>query len=132
MQPPWATEILQEVKSIKTRLKSLEKIEKTVNFISVKISDLEIKVSDIDKRVTHTENAAAFMETRYEEHNTVLIQAKQQVKSLKDSCSSFESQLKSLNNENIKTENKLLDLKMRSMKDFSMAYQKPVWRTRGL
>jgi len=82
VQPPWATEILQEVKDIKTRLKSIEKIKKTVNSISVKISDLEIKVSDSDKRLTHTENAAAFMESRYEEHNTVLIQAKQQVKSL--------------------------------------------------
>ncbi|KAH3740792.1 hypothetical protein DPMN_047503 [Dreissena polymorpha] len=38
MQPPWATELLQEMKDIKSKMNSLDKIERAVNQISSKLS----------------------------------------------------------------------------------------------
>ena len=58
--PPWATELLEEVKQIKTKLQSIEKIEKTVNSINVKVSDLETKMKALDTRVNETEKSCQF------------------------------------------------------------------------
>lgn len=54
-QPPWAADILDEMKQIRLKLESIEKIEKTVNTIHLKVSSLETKFSSLEARVTETE-----------------------------------------------------------------------------
>lgn len=42
--PPWATEILDEIKQIKQKLQSVEKLEKNLNSINSKVCDIENKM----------------------------------------------------------------------------------------
>ncbi|KAH3818260.1 hypothetical protein DPMN_119862 [Dreissena polymorpha] len=125
MQPPWATELLQEMKDIKSKMKSLDKIERAVNQISSKLSELEIKVSDIDKRVADTEHAATFITAQYEDTSTALKEATTRIKTLNDVCNSLDTKVKTLSDEKSKTENKLMELEMKTMKDNLVFYGLP-------
>ncbi|KAH3740750.1 hypothetical protein DPMN_047461 [Dreissena polymorpha] len=94
MQPPWATELVQEMKDIKSKMKSLDKIERAVNQISSKLSELEIQVSEIDKRVADTEHAATFITAQYEDKSTALKEATRRIKTLNDECNSLDTKVK--------------------------------------
>ncbi|KAH3877224.1 hypothetical protein DPMN_001086 [Dreissena polymorpha] len=122
MQPPWATELLQEMKDIKSKMKSLDKIERAVNQISSKLSELEIKVSEIDKRVGDREHASTFITAQYEDTSTALKEATRQIKTFNDVCNSLDTKVKTLSDEKSKTENKLIELKMKTMKDNLVFY----------
>lgn len=51
-------------------------------------------MKDIDKRVTESEIATSYIGDKFEENNNkALIEAKKQIKTLKQSCSSFEEKL---------------------------------------
>jgi len=96
MQPPWATEILSEIKYIKDKMKSIDRIEQTINSIAAKVSDLETKVKDIDCRVQHTETCAQFLGSKLDENSVGLSNVSSKIKQLNKSCTHLEEQYRTL------------------------------------
>lgn len=123
--PPWANELLEEMKQIKVKLQSMDKIEKTVNSINMKVSDLETKLKSLDTRVTETEKSCQFSASESETNKKDLKVAKDDIKKLRKSVDKFEESSKSLSDESAKLDTKLIDLEARSMRDNLMFYGIP-------
>ena len=123
--PPWASELLEEMKQIKTKLQTMDEIKKTVNSINVKVSDLEGKMISLETRVTETETSSQFLGKEYETNKQELKTAKSTIQDLKKSCDSFEKTSKSLSEKNVELGNKLVDLEARSMRENLMFYGIP-------
>ena len=120
--PPWATQILEEVKQIKTKLQSIDKIEKTVNAINAKVSDLETKMKTLDTRVTETEQSCQFSAGEVESNKKDLKTAKEEITSLRKKCDDFEKESTSLKQKNAEIDSKLTDLESRSMRENLLFY----------
>ncbi|KAH3777192.1 hypothetical protein DPMN_178628 [Dreissena polymorpha] len=125
MQPPWATEILSEIKCIKDKIKSIDRIEQTLNSIAAKVSDLEMKVKEIDCRVQHTETCAKFLGSKLDEKAEGLSNINSKIKQINKSCTHLEEQYRALEALEKKTEAKLLDLETKSMRNNLVVYGVP-------
>lgn len=123
--PPWANELLEEMKQIKIKLQSIDKIEKTVNSINVKVTDLETKLKTLDTRVSETEKSCQFSASESETNKKELKVAKDDIKKLRKSVDKFEERSKSLSDASVKLDTKLIDLEARSMRDNLMFYGIP-------
>ena len=109
LPPPWASELLEEIKQIKSKLQTMDEIKKTVNSINVKVCDLEGKMKSLETRVTETEKSSTFIEKGYETNKKELKAAKTDIQNLKKSCDSFEKTSKSLSEKNFELNKKLVD-----------------------
>lgn len=125
MQPPWASDMLQElkdmkneIKEVKSKLKAIDRIEKSLNLLTAKVSDMEIKVNDIDQRVAENETLTQFMSSKFDDNE-------KELKSLKQSCTALEKKCKWLQSEKEKNEEKLLDIETKSMRDSLVFYGIP-------
>ncbi|XP_060562988.1 uncharacterized protein LOC132722497 [Ruditapes philippinarum] len=114
--PPWATEILDEVKQLKSKLKTMENIEKTVNMINSKVGNLESKFKTLEIRVSDTEKACEYQSNAYEANMVEMKSTKDELKNLKRKCDSLESSSKYLVGEKEKIESKLDEMESRSMR----------------
>lgn len=126
--PPWATCIIDDIKSIKLAVSKIENVEKTVNNISTKLSDLENKVGSIDKRVAEAEAATTFISSQYDIQSKELRSASDSVKLLQKSCSDLNSNIKSIERDRDSVTNRLSDLEFRSMKENLIFYGIPETR----
>ena len=81
--PPWANELLEDMKLIKSKLQSIEKTEKTVNSINAKASDLETKMKDLDVRVNESEKSYQYAAGETETNKKDIKLAKDDIKQLK-------------------------------------------------
>ena len=106
------------LRDIKSKLKAVDRIEKNINIITAKVSELDVRVTDIDQRVTENESASQFISSKYEE-------SAHELKTLKQNLSSFEKKCKSLQAQKEKTEEKLVDLEIKSMRDNLVFYGVP-------
>ncbi|XP_053384647.1 uncharacterized protein LOC123536376 [Mercenaria mercenaria] len=114
---PWTTELLEEIKDIKQKLKITEQIEKIVNSINVKVSDLESKLKSLDTRVTESESACEHSNKENEQNKADIKRAKGEIKQLKETCRSLETGSKLVSDTNEKFDSKVIDLESRSMRD---------------
>ncbi|KAH3741072.1 hypothetical protein DPMN_047790 [Dreissena polymorpha] len=96
MQPPWATELLSEIKGFKDKMKSINRIEQTFNSIAAKVSDLETKVKDIDCRVQHTETSAHFLGSKLDDNSEGLLNISSTNKQINKSCTHLEEKYRAL------------------------------------
>jgi hypothetical protein len=117
--PPWACEILEEMKLIKEKLTT---VDKTVNVINVKVTDMEESLKMIDLRVTETEKSCSFLTTEFDRHRDELKFAKSEIKNLKKSCDNFEHNSKKLFEKEMDLDDKLSELEMRDMRDNLLFY----------
>lgn len=125
-QPPtWATSIIDDIKSIKQSVAKIDNVEKTVNKINAKLIDLENKVSDIDKRVSEVETASSYISSKFESNAVELKTAKDQIKTLKSSCSNLSTKFDLLEKSKENMNSKISDLEFRSMKDNLIFYGVP-------
>lgn len=113
--PLWATELLEDVRQIKDRLKTVDRIDKTVNLINVKVTDLETSLKSLEVRVNETELSCKFMSDASEKTNEELKVAKDELKSLKQQTKNLEIEKQNL-------EEKITKLETRSMGDNLMFY----------
>lgn len=120
--PPWASEILAEIKTLKLVMPKLEQIETTVNSINVKMKELDTKVTHIETRVTDVENSCSFINDKHEKQTNELKHAQTEVKNLQSSCKDLEENMKSLKSEKDGMRTKLIDLESRSMRENLMFY----------
>jgi len=71
--PPWAAELNEDIKQLKSVLPSINKIDQTLTKINAKMYDLEIKVTSIDNRVTEVENSCKYMGQSFDQQTTELM-----------------------------------------------------------
>ncbi|KAH3891727.1 hypothetical protein DPMN_015833 [Dreissena polymorpha] len=102
------------MKGIESKIKSLDKIERAVN-----------QTCSIDKRVADKENAATFITSQYEDTSTALKEATRRIQTLNDVCNSLDTKVKTFSDEKSKTENKLIELEMKTIKYNLVLYSLP-------
>lgn len=123
--PNWATELISDVKQMKSSLTKLDQIEKTVNLIHMKVTDLETKVSSIETRVDNVEKSCQFMSSENEDRKRDLAKAKTDIANLKGKCDNMEKNTRSFIENSAKLESKVADLESRSMRDNLLFYGAP-------
>ena len=64
--PQWATQIMEDIKSIKMSVSKIENIEKTVNKISSKVETLETKMKTMETKVNECEKSSIFISGEFE------------------------------------------------------------------
>ena len=118
MPPPsWATEIMEDIKSIKSSMAKIDNIEKMVNKMTVKVDTFETKVKAIDTRVNDVEKSNTFLSDTYEDTKTKLKSADSDIKKLNNRCKEFENTVKTLKEKNDVLEARANDLEFRSMRE---------------
>lgn len=65
--PQWATEMMEDIKSIKESVAKIEHSEKFVNKISAKVDKLEIRVHTMDTKVTEVEKSSEYVSNQFED-----------------------------------------------------------------
>lgn len=129
--PPWASELLEDIKELKSVLPSINKIEQTLSLMNAKMSDLEGNVKNIDIRVTEVENSCKFISQGFEKHSQELKTASETVKKVDKKCISLDATLKKVNEENETLKSKVLDLENRSMRNNLMFWGIPEQTNHG-
>ena len=120
--PAWASELIDDVRQIKSTLTKIDNIEKTVNSIVVKITDLETKVGGMETRLNDVEEACNFISGQNDSNTNGLSKAKSDIENLTKMCKTVENKAKSLQDEKIALESKVLDLECRSMRENLLFY----------
>ena len=115
--PPWATQIMEDLKSIKISVSKIESIEKTVDHISSKVQTLESKRKTMETKVQECEKSSTFINGELEKTREKLKSASDDVKRLNTKCKDFETVVKTLETKNKSLEDKTNDLEFRSMRE---------------
>ena len=115
--PPWATEIMEDIKTIKKSMAKIDSIEKMVNTITTKVNKLETNVKTIDTRVTETEKSNQFLSDKFEDAKKQLKHADTELKKLSTRCNEFEEEVEKLKTQNENLEAKTNDLEFRSLRE---------------
>ena len=125
-QPPdWATQLINDVRTIKTQVSKIEEVQQTVNQICVRIKDLETNVTSIDTRLSTVENSCSFIGNKYDDHKKELDEAKSKLKNLQSTCDKLEKKTQTLETEKTALQSKLTDLEWRDMRPNLMFYGVP-------
>ena len=125
-QPPdWATQLINDVRTIKTQVSKIEEVQQTVNQICVRIKDLETNVTSIDTRLSTVENSCSFIGNQYDDHKKELDKAKSKLKNLQSTCDMLEKKTQTLETEKTALQSKLTDLEWRDMRPNLMFYGVP-------
>ena len=115
--PQWATEIMEDIKTIKLSMSKIDSIEKFVNKINLKVENLEIKVKSIDTKVTETEKSSQFINKEVEEAKKKLKNAEEEMKKMNNKCKDFEKTCESLETKTQNLETKTNDLEARGLRE---------------
>jgi len=115
--PPWAAELIEDIKQLKSVLPSINKIDQTLTQINAKMYDLEIKVTSIDNRDTEVENSRKYMGQSFDQHTTELKAAKETVAKIDKRCNNLGCSMNTLQEENTSLKKKILDLENWSMRN---------------
>ena len=114
--PQWATEIMEDIKSIKQSVSKIDQIEKFVNKISAKVDTLEIKVNTMDTKVTDVEKSFDFLSKQFEDTKTKLKSVDDSIKQLNSKYKDFEIKVKDLETKNQNLEAKADDIEARGLR----------------
>lgn len=115
--PPWATEIIEDIKSIKLSVSKIDNIEKLVSKINSKVENLETKVKTMDAKVNDIEKSNQFINTEFEETKQKLKSANTDLKKLNSKCKEFEEAVTKLETQNQNLEAKANDLEFRGLRE---------------
>jgi len=114
--PPWASTIMEDIKSIKSDVARIENIEKLVNSMNLKLKDLETKITNVDKRLNDVETSTTFLSDKYEEQSSSIKAAKSDVNNQQDSCQSLEQTMNSLGKASERANERIIEAEFRSMR----------------
>lgn len=115
--PQWATQIMEDIKSIKISVSKIDGIEKMVHNINSKVNDLEAKVKTMDSKVTECEKSSQFVSNEFEKTKKDLKSANDDLKRLNGKCKDFEKAVDALETKNKTLEDKANDLEFRSLRE---------------
>ena len=111
--PPWATDIIEDIKCIKISVSKNDKIEQIVDGINTKVETLETKVKNNDAIVTEVEQSNQFISNGFEETKKKLTSASAEIKKLSTRCTDFEETVSKLETQKIILEEKSNDIESR-------------------
>ena len=115
--PQWASQIMEDIKSIKISVSKIDGIEKMVHNINAKVNDLETKVKTIDSKVEECEKSSQFVSNEFEKTKKELKSANDDLKRLNGKCKDFEKAVNTLETKNKTLEDKTNDLEFRSLRE---------------
>ena len=119
--PPWALQLLEEMKSVQEKLKSIDKIERMVESINTKMYDMERKMQNMDIRVSDTEKSCEFLEDQFERNKNEIKDVKAQIHKTRSVCEKVERGRQRVE----ELDSKVLDLESRSMQENLLFYDIP-------
>lgn len=111
--PPWALELMEDIKRIKISVSKIDSIEKTVNRISTKVDALDTKVKSIDDRLIEVENANSFYSEMYENTKKTVESTQSEIQKLDKKCKELETAI----NTSFEIREKVDDLESRSLRE---------------
>jgi prefoldin subunit 5 len=123
--PSWASEIINDIKAIKSSLPKIENIEKTVNIINLNVSEMEVKIKTLETKVTEVESACSFISNESDRQKSELKEAKTEVTRLQRECQKLQESVKKHESDKENITEKLIDLESRSMRDNLLFYGIP-------
>ena len=115
--PQWATQIMDDIKSIKISVSKIDGIEKMVHNINSKVNELESKVKNMDSKVAECEKSSQFVSNEFEKTKKDLKSANDDLKRLNNKCKDFEKAVTDLETKNKTLEDKSNDLEFRSLRE---------------
>ncbi|KAH3843417.1 hypothetical protein DPMN_116934 [Dreissena polymorpha] len=104
--PPWATEIMQDIKFIKI---SQAKLDKLVDRINARVEKMENESKMKDTKINAMENALQFTNSEMEQSKQKIKDTSSSVKVLSDQCSNISSRLADIKTKTIELETKADD-----------------------
>ena len=120
--PPWASELLDEIKQIKEKMFKIDKIEKTVNTINIKVNDIESQVKTMDNRISDVENTCQFIGSEFDSTKKDFKDSKTEISKLQEKCQTLQKSTKELEENKLTIESKMIELETRSMRENLMFY----------
>lgn len=120
--PAWAAGLIEDVKTIKSALPKLDQIEQTVNKIKTKLSAIETRVTHLETKVTDIETSCNFISNQHDQQNKEMKLAKGKIEDLNKSCQNLEKSLKDFEIKCEKSNEDIMDLKSRSMRENLVFY----------
>ena len=112
--PQWATEIIEDIKSIKQSVAKIDEIETFVNKINLKVEILKLKVIEMIPNVTDVEKSRDFTSEEYEDTKDKFKSSNEDIKRLRKSARTLK---KTLETQNQTIETKTDDLEERRMRE---------------
>ncbi|KAH3708245.1 hypothetical protein DPMN_067690 [Dreissena polymorpha] len=82
--PPWATEIMQDIKCIKINVAKLDKLEQLVDRINARVEKLENESKMKDTQINDIENAMQFTNSEIEQSKQKIKDTSSSIKVLSD------------------------------------------------
>ena len=123
--PPWAISIMDDIKTIKSRVEKIDNIEKLVNSMNLKLNELDSKVKNIESRVIEVEATSSFIGEKYDQHNKELTTTKEKVNTLQQSCKSLNTAIKEMAEKQDVLKSRILDHEYRNMRENLIFYGIP-------
>lgn len=115
--PPWATGLIEDMKSLKSVIPKIDKIEDSVNNIKTKMLSIETRVTGLENKFSEIETSCNFISNGYDSQKAELLQAKEQIKALEADCRKLESVVEKCEAKCEKVKEENLDLRSRSMRE---------------
>ena len=120
--PSWATQIMEDVKSLKGVIPKIDKIEASIQTLTLKMSQIETKLTTLDKKVNDMDKAVTFMDSGFESQKKELDESKEEIKRLKRNYQDMGASVKKCETQNEAVSDKVLDLESRSMRENLIFY----------
>jgi hypothetical protein len=121
-RPEWAHDLIQSVNQIQAELTKLNDIDRNVKSINEKMSKLETKVIAVETKVIGLEESCNFLSNRHDSHEKDLKGSRDEIKKLREECSTLGGSCMQLDRDKKKLESKVQDLEWRSMKENLMFF----------
>jgi hypothetical protein len=121
--PPWASELLEDMKVVKHKLQSIDKID--VNSINVKLCDLETKLQSMDARLSDAERFCDFFSRESDATKRDLKSTFDELKHVKKSCIEIENKSRELQQQKAQMDEQLTALEMQSLQHNLLFYGIP-------
>ena len=92
--PPWAAELIEDVKTIKSVIPKIDHIDETVRNITLQITQMKTRVSGLETKINDIETACNFISNETDTNKSELHATKTRIKELDKTCKTLENALK--------------------------------------
>ena len=113
----WASQIMEDIKSIKISVSKIDGIKKIVHNINAKVNDLETKVKTMESNVEECEKSSQFVSNEFEKTKKELKSANDDLKRLNGKCKDFDKAVSTLETKSKTLEDKANDLELRALRE---------------
>lgn len=122
MIPPWASELIADVKALKVIIPQVDEIRKDISSIHLKMSEFDSRITQMETQVTETEKSCSFIcgENDDRKHEISIMQ--QKLKDFEKMSKNVDSVMNAYEQKTEKINDEILDIKARSMRENLLFY----------